>query len=313
MADYRPLDPQVKAIVDAINSSGAPIYADMTPEQARQSHNEKAPLLGAPFVDLPSVEDLIVASNIPARLYRPIASDDALPTMVFYHGGGHVVGSLDSYDTLCRQLAVQSGVAVLSVDYRMGPEHRFPAAVEDALAAYRWTVAEGTAKNIDVGKVIIGGDSAGGNLAAVTAILARDEGLTKPLHQLLIYPATAAYPDSASQLAFAEDHVLTRRIILWFHEHYLNYGASDHTDFRWAPLLTSDLTNLPAATIILAECDPLRDEGIAYARRLAEAGNEVLLKVYPGMTHPFFSWSGAVDKAKEAVSFAARELTSAAG
>ena len=304
------LDPQIKAIVDALNASGAPEYCDLSPAEARASHNEKAGVLGAPFVELAGgVRDATIAGPagpVPVRVYRPVDAKAAQPALVFYHGGGHVVGSLDSYDSLCRQLAVQAGWTVVSVDYRLAPEHRFPAAVDDALAAYAELSRDASAWGLDPQRLAIGGDSAGGNLAAVVAVLARDAGLPAPVHQLLVYPATAAYPDSPSQLAFAEGHVLTRRLILWFHEHYLSYA--DHTDPRWAPLLFPDLASLPPATVILAECDPLRDEGIAYARRLAEAGNDVTLRVYSGTTHPFFSWSGAVDKARDAVTFAASAL-----
>ncbi len=313
MADR--LDPQVRAIVDSIAASGAPEYCDLSPQEARAAHNDKAPLLGAPFVDLPRVDGFDIdgpAGPIPVRCYRPTASARALPTLVFYHGGGHVLGSLDSYDTLCRQLALQSGLAVLSVDYRLAPEHRFPAAVDDAFAAFRWASEYGAEVGLDPGRLAVGGDSAGGNLAAVVAILGRDAGLPLPMHQLLVYPAAAAYPDSGSQLEFAEGHVLTRRLILWFHEHYLDYARGDHTDWRWAPLLAPDLGGLAPATVILAECDPLRDEGIAYASRLAASGNDVTLRVYPGVTHPFFSWSGAVGQARQAVTFAAQQLRAAA-
>ncbi len=301
------LDPQVKKIVDAINQSGSPEYCDMSVEEARQAHNEKASLLGEPFVDMCSVTDISIpgdAGPITTRLYQPCAEPAAC--IIFYHGGGHVIGSLDSYDTLCRQLAHQSGCMLSSVDYRLAPEHRFPPAVDDAFAAFCWFVEHGHEVGANANRLIIAGDSAGGNLAAVVAILARDADLPCALHQLLVYPATAAYPDSASQLEFAADHVLTIRLILWFHQHYLDY--QDHTDVRWGPLLTEDLTNLPSATLILAECDPLRDEGIAYARRLAEAGNDTTLKVFSGTTHPFFSWSGAVDKARDAVTFASQQI-----
>jgi acetyl esterase len=312
MADR--LDPQVRAIVDAIATAGAPAYSELSPEEARAAHNDKAPLLGAPFVELAAVDDHVIdgpAGPIPARLYRPAGGDSPTAALVFYHGGGHVIGSLASYDTLCRQLAHQSNVGVLSVDYRLAPEHRFPAAVDDAFAAYRWARERGGEVGIDPGRLAIGGDSAGGNLAAVVAILGRDAGLPTPAHQLLVYPATAAYPETPSHLEFADGHVLTRQVILWFHEHYLDYGRGDHTDWRWAPLLAPDLTALPSTTVILAECDPLRDEGIDYARRLAISGNDVTLRVYPGTTHPFFSWSGAVDKARHAVTFAAQQLAQA--
>ena len=303
------LDQDIQAIVDAVHAPGAQEYCDMTVAQARASHNEKAGVLGAPHVDLADVRELTIpvpGTGIPARAYRPVEGDAALPTLVFFHGGGHVIGSLDSYDTLCRQIALQSGQLVVSVDYRMAPEHRFPTAVEDSFATFRWVVEQGSQIGADADAVSLGGDSAGGNLAAVVAIMARDAGLPRAAHQLLVYPATGAYPDTPSQLEFAEGHVLTRRLILWFHRHYLAY--EDHTDPRWAPLLTPSLADLPPATIILAACDPLRDEGIAYARRLSEEGNDVTLKVYSGVTHPFFSWSGALPKARDAVAFAASQL-----
>lgn len=305
------LDPQVRAIVDGIAAAGAPEYCDLAPADARAAHNDKAPLLGAPFVEQASVRDFEVegpVGAIPVRHYRPVNTAAPLPTLVFYHGGGHVIGSLDSYDTLCRQLASRSGLGVLSVDYRLAPEHRFPAAVEDAFAAYRWAREAGARIGIDTRRIALGGDSAGGNLAAVVAIMGRDAGLPAPLHQLLVYPATAAYPQTGSHLEFAAGHVLTRRLILWFHAMYLDYERGDHTDWRWAPLLAPELRGLPPATIILAECDPLRDEGIEYAQRLATSGCEVTLRVVPGMTHPFFSWSGAVDRARDAVAFAAAQL-----
>ncbi|XOV85825.1 MAG: alpha/beta hydrolase fold domain-containing protein [Pseudomonadota bacterium] len=166
---------------------------------------------------------------------------------------------------------------------------------------------------IDTARIAIGGDSAGGNLAAVVAVLARDAGLPMPAHKVLVYPAIAAYRDSDSHLEFAQQDTLTRRLIPWFHEQYLDYEAGDHTEPRWAQLLTDDLSRLPSVTIVLAGCDALRDEGHAYATRLAEAGREVTLKVYEGKTHPFFSWSGAVDQARQAVTFAARQLGEALG
>ncbi len=301
------LDPQVRAIVDGVKASGAPEYCDQSPAEARASHNARASVLGAPHVELHDVRDMEIpglAGNIPVRLYRPSARVDAC--LIFYHGGGHVVGSLDSYDTLCRQLADQSGIAVASVDYRLAPEHRFPAAVDDAFSAWEWFTNHADELGFAAPRLQLGGDSAGGNLAAVTAILARDRGMLCAAHQLLVYPATAAYPDTPSHFEFDTDHILTRRLILWFHEHYLRY--EDHFDSRWAPILNEDLEGLPPATVILAECDPLRDEGIDYASRLARAGNDTTLRVYPGMTHPFFSWSGKVDAARAAVSFAAAQM-----
>ena len=302
------MEADVQKILMAIKDRGSLEYCDMSVEEARKTHESQSGLLGADYVELPSVSDITIPGrhgDIPARLYKPVKDINAC--LIYYHGGGHVVGSLNSYDTLCRQLALQSNCMVASIDYRLAPEHRFPVAVEDALDAYFWFCGCGHELGISNDALILGGDSAGGNLAAVVAIMARDLGYPKALGQLLIYPATAGYPDSASHLKFAEDHVLTRRLILWFQEKYLD--RKDHIDFRWAPLLCDDLSMLPPATIILAECDPLRDEGLSYAVRLAESGNELTLKIYSGVTHPFFSWSGAVKKAREAVSFAAAQLT----
>ena len=306
------LDPEIDRIVGSANSSGAPEYCDMSVEEARLAHEEKAPLLGAPAVPLASVTDGHIPgrfTEIPVRIYRTSLEDAIQPCLVFYHGGGHVIGSLNSYDTLCRQLALQSGVVVVSVDYRLAPEYRFPAAVEDAFDAYEWLATNGESWGIDPCRLAIAGDSAGGNLVAVVALLVREAGIQAPCHQLMVYPATAPYPDSPSQLQYAENHILTRRLILWFHEQYLTYA--DHLDFRWAPLLAHSHEDLPPSTIILAQCDPLRDEGIEYAHRLIAAGNDVTLSVFSGTTHPFFSWSGVSTKARAAVSFAALQIRNA--
>ena len=307
------LDPEIQQIVSAANSSGME-YCDMTVPEARLAHEEKALLLGAPFVSLTRVQDAHIPgrfTDIPVRIYSPNNNDELQPCLVFYHGGGHVIGSLNSYETLCRQLAKQSGVVVVSVDYRLAPEHRFPAAVDDAFDAYDWLSRNGETWGLDPKRLALGGDSAGGNLVAVVALLVRDAdtGIAPPRHQLMVYPATAPYPDTPSQQQYAENHILTRRLILWFHEHYLSYA--DHLDVRWAPLLADSHENLPPATIILAQCDPLRDEGVEYAQRLMEAGNDVSLTLYAGTTHPFFSWSGVSIKARTAVTFAAHQLRTA--
>jgi acetyl esterase len=250
------------------------------------------------------------AAQIPLRLYTPRASERALPVLVWLHGGGHMIGSLDSYDALCRQLALEADCMVASVDYRLAPEHKFPAGVEDAFAALTWVGRSAAGLGCDPGRVAIGGDSAGGNLAAVAAILARDAGFPALAFQLLVYPRTAPWEDSASHHEFAEGHLLTRKTILWFHGHYLN-GEADRADWRWAPLICPDLSRLPPALVIVAECDPLRDEGIAYAERLKREGNVAELASYPGMVHPFFSMGGASDAGRRAISHAAGALRNA--
>lgn len=304
------LDPTIAAILARARQAGLPEYWELTPQDARRQHNEKAPVLGAPYVDLFRVEDRAVpgpAGGVPVRVYTPRRPAGPAPVLVWFHGGGHVVGSLESYDTLCRQLAAQSGCLLVSVDYRLAPEHKFPAAVEDSFAALTWVAENAAAIGADPDRIAVGGDSAGGNLAAVCTILARDAGAPPLRYQLLVYPATAPYPDSPSQRELAEGYLLTRRNILWFHDHYLR-GEQDREDFRWAPLLVDDLGGLPPALVIVAGYDPLRDEGIAYAERLREAGNVVELINYEGMIHAFFSMSGAVDDAREAVARAAAGL-----
>jgi acetyl esterase len=210
------------------------------------------------------------------------------------------VGSLDSYDAVCRQLALQGDCIVVSVAYRLAPEHKFPAGVEDSFAALRWVAQHATKIGGDANRLAIGGDSAGGNLAAVCAILARDAGTPKLAMQLLVYPRTAPDEEFPSHYEFAEGHLLTRKTILWFHRHYRASDA-DRRDFRYAPLICNDLSRLPPALIIVGECDPLRDDGIKYAERLQREGNVVELTDYPGMIHPFLSMGGAVDAGRRAL------------
>ena len=230
--------------------------------------------------------------------------------LVWLHGGGHVVGSLDSYDALCRQLALQGDCVVVSVAYRLAPEHKFPAGVEDSFAALQWVAEHAAELGGDPHRVAIGGDSAGGNLAAVCAILARDAGSPKLTMQLLDLPADGAGRGISFALRVCRGHLLTRKTILWFHHHYRSSDA-DRLDFRYAPLICKDLSRLPPALIIVGECDPLRDDGIAYAEHLRDAGNAVELVNYPGMVHPFFSMGGAVDAGRRALTQAAKAVKKA--
>jgi acetyl esterase len=226
---------------------------------------------------------------------------------VWLHGGGHVVGSLDSYDALCRKLALSADCIVVSVAYRLAPEHKFPAGVIDSFAALKWAAGHANEFGGDAARVAIGGDSAGANLAAVCAILARDAGEPALCFQLLVYPRTAPDEEFPSHHALAEGYNLTRKTILWFHDHY-RASLADRNDFRYAPLICPDLSRLPPSLIIIGEFDPLRDDGIAYAHRLEAAGNEVELSDYPGMIHPFFSMGGAIDAGRAAMVEAAHAL-----
>ena len=305
-----PLDPQVQAVLDKIREAGNPEYWQMTPQQARDWHNRKAGILDVKPEPVFKTRDRSVpglAGGIPVRIFVPRESTEPFPVLVWLHGGGHVVGTLDSYDALCRQLALQGDCLVVSVAYRLAPEHKFPAGVEDSFAALEWVATHAADLGGDPKRVAIGGDSAGGNLAAVCAILARDAGFPHLLMQLLVYPRTAPDEEFPSHHEFAQGHLLTRKTILWFHEHYRGSDA-DRRDFRYAPLITQDLSRLPPALVIVGECDPLRDDGIAYAERLKSEGNEVELTNYLGMVHPFFSMGGAVDAGRRAVTQAASAL-----
>jgi acetyl esterase len=308
-----PLDPQVMAVLERIRLAGNPEYWQMTPLQARDWHNRKAGLLDIEPEPVFKTIDRTVPGRghpIPVRIFAPRHSDDPLPVLVWLHGGGHVVGSLDSYDALCRQLALQGDCLVVSVAYRLAPEHRFPAGVDDAFAALQWVGEHAGEIGGDPARIVVGGDSAGGNLAAVCAILARDAGAPTLAFQLLVYPRTAADEDLPSHHEFAEGHLLTRKTVLWFHDHYRASDA-DRGDFRYAPLICPDLSRLPPALVIVGECDPLRDDGIAYADRLRAEDNVVELATYPGMIHPFFSMGGAIDAGRRALSQAAEALRQA--
>ena len=308
-----PLDAQVQAVLDKIREAGNPEYWQMTPQQARDWHNRKAGILDVKPEPVFKTSDRSVpgvGGAIPVRIFVPRHAAQPLPALVWLHGGGHVVGSLDSYDALCRQLALQADCLVVSVDYRLAPEHKFPAGVDDSFAALRWVARHAAEIGGDPDRLAIGGDSAGGNLAAVCAILARDAGSPSLTFQLLVYPRTAPDEEFPSHYEFAEAHLLTRKTILWFHQHYRSSDA-DRQDFRYAPLICKDLSRLPPALIVVGECDPLRDDGIEYARALERAGNKVTLSQYSGMVHPFFSMGGAIDAGRRAHAEAANALRSA--
>ena len=235
-----PLDPQVQAVLDKIREAGNPEYWQMTPQQARDWHNRKAGHSGREA--RAGVQDQRPVRSGPRRRYSRshlmfhARRRSRFPVLVWLHGGGHVVGSLDSYDALCRQLALQGDCIVVSVAYRLAPEHKFPAGVEDSFAALQWVAEHAAEIGGDPRRLAIGGDSAGGNLAAVCAILARDAGSPNLAMQLLVYPRTAPDEEFPSHHEFAEGHLLTRKTILWFHEHYRASDA-DRQDFRYAPLI----------------------------------------------------------------------------
>ena len=306
-----PLDPQCRQILDQLVAGGlAPLHTQ-TVAQARAFMESMRGLHGPPTA-VPVVRDMAIpgaAGTIPARFYRPIA-DGVLPLLAYFHGGGWVIGSLDTHDDVCRDLTAQSGCAVLSVDYRLAPEHRFPAAAEDCYAATRWAAANGATLGIDPARLAVGGDSAGGNLAAVTALMARDQHGPALRFQLLVYPVTCGRMDSPSMHENAEGYLLTRDAMIWFWDHYAPARA-DRERPHASPLRAADLRGLPPALVISAEFDPLRDEGEAYAKRLKDAGVPVTLHRYDGQIHGFVTMGALIDRARAAVAEAATALRTA--
>jgi acetyl esterase len=284
-----PVDTSIQALLSMLESMQRPPLASGTPEQARAAFRMLTVDLRPPAAVLRvgATEDLEVAGAegpLPARVYRPPATGE-LPTILFLHGGGFVIGDIDTHDNQCRLLCRETEAVVLSVGYRLAPEHPFPAAVEDTIAALRWTHAHVAELGGDARRVAVAGDSAGGNLAAVIARLARDEGLA-PAAQLLIYPATdfaGGYPSEAEN---AEGFFLTAADMAWFAENYA--GDADVMDPRLSPLRAEDLSGLAPAIVVTAEFDPLRDQGEAYAEALEAAGVSVIRRRYGGLIHGFF-------------------------
>jgi acetyl esterase len=282
----------------------------MSPSEARSAYEAAAEILDQPRARLRRVHDFELpaadGTPLPARLYAE--SDVSLPALLYLHGGGFVIGSLETHDSLCRQLALRSGIAVVALAYRLAPEHRFPTAVNDAWAALNGLREQGASIGLDGARLAVGGDSAGGTLAAVCAILARDHGLPLAL-QLLITPGTTAYADTASHRLFANGFMLDAATIAWFFDHAIDH--SHRRDWRFAPLEHDDLHGVAPACVILAECDPLVDEGIAYADRLRLAGVPVVLELYRGLTHDFIKMGRALSEAADAQQAAAAALKGA--
>ncbi|MGH3326554.1 MAG: alpha/beta hydrolase [Streptomycetales bacterium] len=310
-----PLHPQAKEFLAVLAALGRPPRHTLTPEENREGMRLIVPYTGD-VVELPAVEDRAVpgpGGPVPIRLYRPHAPGGPPPVVLYFHGGGWVLGDLDTHDRLCRSLAARTPCAVASVGYRLAPEHPFPAGLHDCVAA-AWHIAEhGAEFGVDGGRLAVGGDSAGGNLAAVVSMLARDTRGPAIAHQLLVYPVVDGDTEGPeSYRDFAEGYYLSRADMEWYFGHYLG-ADGDRADPRVSPLRAADHADLPPATVITAEFDPLRDEGEAYARALEAAGVPVSLRRYDGMIHPFFSLAGVLDPAREAQEWAATRLREALG
>jgi acetyl esterase len=263
-----------------------------------------------PRIQMERVESLEIpgpAVTIGARLYVPPGSTAPSPLLVYYHGGGWVIGDLDTHDDPCRFLASRAGVRVLAIDYRLAPEHPFPAAPEDAFAAYQWAIADTERLGADPARIAVGGDSAGGNLAAAVCLMARETGAPLPALQLLIYPVTETAGTARSRQTFDEGFLLTRADMDWFEERYLPPGV-DRSDPRVALLEAADLSGLPPAYLAIAGFDPLRDEGLAFARRLREAGVPAAARLHPGLVHSFANLTAICRSARMAMLEAAGAL-----
>jgi acetyl esterase len=301
-----PLDPQLQPILDLMG--GELRVDDKTPDEARaytSAANSPRDETG-----LASVEDLEVGGAdgmLPARIYRPEGAEPGGPVVVFFHGGGWVIGGIQSHDNPCGRLAAESGITVLSVDYRLAPEHPFPAPLEDAYAATAWVSAHAAELGVDADRLAVAGDSAGGNLSAAVTLLAREWGGPRIAFQALIYPNTNVREQTQSRIDNGDKpYLLSGRAMKWFEDHYI---GDAEVDWRIAPLRADDLSGLPPAVVLVAELDPLRDEGEAYATRLQQAGVVTTFHEAPGMVHGFFSFP--VDGALQARKVITTELAAA--
>ncbi len=295
------LHPQCKSFLDMLAAAGGPGLNEVPLDEARKVPYQMIEL-GCPEEEVAQVDTRVIPGSvqIPVRVYRPSLATD-LPVLMFFHGGGFVICNLDTHDRTCRSLANASGCVVVSVDYRLAPEHKFPAAAEDAYSATRYVAEHASEFGIDPRRIAVGGDSAGGTLATVVAMMARDRGGPALKFQLLVYPVTN-FTEHATQSErdYGKGYFLDEELMDWFADQYFATEADRHLPYG-SPLKASDLRNLPPAIVMTAECDPLRDQGEAYAEKLRRAGVTVELKRYDGMIHPFLSLAGIVDAGRDAI------------
>lgn len=308
------MDPGAAEFIRMLAENGLPPIQAGTPEAGRVGMRARKDVTQAPAPEGVASQDLAApgpGGKVPIRLYRPEGATGALPVTLYLHGGGWVIGDLEVFDALCRRLCLASGAAVASVDYRLAPEHRFPAAIEDAQAALAFLRDEAAALGIDPGRIAVGGDSAGGNLATVLAL--HDRGATRPLAaQLLIYPATDMRADHPSVRENARGLMLEAETMEWFYGHYLGDDALRH-DWRASPLLAEDLSGLPQALVLTAGFDPLRDEGRAYADALSAAGTAAQYVCFARQIHGFVSMTRITPEAETAIDLSGSFLRRAFG
>jgi acetyl esterase len=291
-----PLDPQARAQLDRFAVAGAPPVSTQTPEVVRAGFVAMNDAVGPPEEPVPVTAATVPGpgGDIPVRVHRPPA-DGPLPVVVWFHGGGFVIGDLDACQTVCQRLAARVPAVVVAVGYRLAPEHRFPAALDDAVAATAWVADHAAELGGDPARLAVAGDSAGGNLATGVARRARDAGGPTIAFELLVYPVTDCTSSLPSHREFGSGYLLDTETLDWFYDHYL--GGADPRDPDASPLFAADLSGLPPALVVTAGCDPLRDEGEAYAGRLREAGVPVTATRYDGMFHGFYGLDRHLDAA----------------
>jgi acetyl esterase len=309
------LDPQMKNLLDAMVAAEVPAFHTLTPEEARKMTARRV-AQGGPIEPVAKVEDRTIpgpGGDIPIRIYTP-QGPGPFGALLYFHGGGWVVGDINMTDVPCRMLTNASGCVIVSVDYRLAPEHKFPAGPEDCYVATQWVTDNSVALGVDPNRIAVGGTSAGATLAAAVALMARDRGGPHLAYQLLIYPATTSVLNTASHHEFAKDsyYILSRADMEWFWGHYLANPA-DHTNPYACPAHVKSLRGLPPALVITAEFDPLRDEGEAFARRLEEELVPTVLKRYVGVTHGFFGMPSVLDISKAAIAEVGAALRTAIG
>jgi acetyl esterase/lipase len=312
------LDPDAERVLEMVRLSGRAPYETLTASEARELYLAAHDVLAPDPPPVAEIRELSAAgpsgAAVPLRLYRGATTTrgEIAPALVYFHGGGWVIGDLDTHDSLCRHLANVARCVVVAVDYRLAPEHKFPAAVEDCFAATTWIAEEAAALEVDRERLAVGGDSAGGNLAAVVSLIARDRGTPKLRYQALLYPPLECAMTHPSHDRFAEGYLLTRPTLKWFYEHYLR-GPADVGDWRASPLRAADLSGVVPALVLTAGNDVLCDEGEAYARRLQQAGVPVQLRKFPDQIHGFLTMGKIIRAAQPALDEIAADLRAAWG
>jgi acetyl esterase len=311
-----PLDPILKGFLDQLSAVPGPKMYELPAPDARAAFVAMMQMVGPKDVPIGKTENLTVpgpGGPIAVRVYSPVAAgSEALPALVYFHGGGFVIGDLDTHDGLCRMFANEAGCRVIAVHYRLAPENKFPAAAEDAYTATLWVEANAPRLGVDPNRIAVGGDSAGGQLAAVVAQQAKEKGAPKLVHQLLMFPVTQIGRDTSSLREFAVGYFLEAAALQWFYDSYVPKGA-DKDDPRLSPLRAKDLSGLPPAYVLLGGFDPLHDEGLQYAERLRSAGVKVAVEDYPDMVHCFIYLQTVLPQAHTAVVSASKALRKAFG